>query len=100
MVEPPHDYGEPMSSADVDECLARLPEPQRTTLATVRARLGTLLPEATEGLSYGVPCLKVRGKAVAGFPTSKGALKFAIDTPLPVSLVRTLVPARLDEING
>lgn len=86
-----------------------------------------MLPEATEGLSYGVPCLKVDGRGVAGFaayqdhnsylpmsgsvlstisdkltgfPTSKGALKFAIDTPLPVSLLRTLVRARLDEING
>ena len=116
-----------MSAADVDAYLAQLPEPQRTTLSELRSTLLALLPDATEGISYGVPCLKVKGKGVAGFAaysghnsylpmsgsvlatvaddvagyaTSKGALKFPVDTPLPDELVRTLVAARLAEISA
>lgn len=109
----------------VDEYLERAPEPQRSTLRQIRETLRAILPDATETLSYGVPALKVGGKAVAGyayfkghcsyFPHSgtvlpgfanelenyewsKGTLKFPVDTPLPESLVRRLVAARLAEL--
>lgn len=39
------------------------------------------------------------GAEVAGYDTSKGALRFAVDTPLPRSLVEKLVAARLEEID-
>lgn len=121
------EYRGGMSPTDIDAYLAKVPEPQRSTLSQLRQTLRRLLPEATEGISYGVPCLKVDGKAVAGFAaysghnsylpmsgtvlttvagdvrayeTSKGALKFALDTPLPEALVRTLITARLAEIRG
>jgi len=82
-------------------------------------------PEATETISYGVPAFQVEGKAVAGFAffkahcsyfphsstvlsamgdavdgyeTSKGTIKFGIDTPLPRALVERLVATRLLEI--
>jgi uncharacterized protein YdhG (YjbR/CyaY superfamily) len=38
------------------------------------------------------------GDELAGYATSKGALKFAVDTPLPRSLVEKLVAARLREL--
>jgi uncharacterized protein YdhG (YjbR/CyaY superfamily) len=38
------------------------------------------------------------GQETADYETSKGALKFAVDAPLPRSLVETLVNARLAEI--
>lgn len=106
----------------VDEYLESAPEPQRSTLIELRARLRQLLPEAEEGLSYGVPSFKVAGKPVAGyaffnnhcsyFPHSgsvldgmsgaldgyewsKGTLKFPVDEPLPESLVSQLVTAKL-----
>ena len=71
------------------------------------------MPEAEECISYGAPAFKVEGKAVAGFAAyknhlsylphsssvlailgddiaaydaSKGALRFAIDKPLPKRL--------------
>lgn len=109
----------------VDEYLDATPEPQRTTLIEVRDTLRDLLPDATEGLSYGVPAFKVDGVAVAGYAShkghcgyyphsgsvlplladelagydwSQGTLRFPIDQPLPKPLVTQLVEARLAEL--
>ena len=107
----------------VDEYLDAAPEPHRTTLREVRAMLQSLLPDAEEGLSYGVPAFKVGGTPVAGyahakrhcsyFPHSgaviarvepellegydwsKGTLRFPIDRPPGRELVRRLVELRL-----
>lgn len=114
-----------MSAQEVDAYLAEVPEPQRTTLAAVRATIEALLPGAEQTISYGAPTFKVRGKGVAGFAafarhcsylpmsgsvtavlaaelsgyeTTKGSVKFPIDLPLPDSLVRALVEARLSEL--
>ena len=106
--------------------LATLPQPQRDTLTALRATLRELLPNASESLSYNMPCFKVDGVAVAGFDgfknhcsyfphsgnvvgqitgvpewctaASKGTLQFPVDRPLPKTLVRKLVQARLREI--
>ena len=109
----------------VDEYLAAAPEPQRSTLTRLRCDLRALLPEATETISYGMPAFKQGGKAIAGyayfkahcsyFPHSgtvlpaigddlagyewtKGTLKFPVDQPLPVPLLRSLVATRLDQL--
>ncbi|MEI7925657.1 MAG: hypothetical protein WCI61_05670 [Chloroflexota bacterium] len=47
----------PSTSPEVDAFLARLPEAQRVALEEVRTALHTLVPEATEVLSNGVPTL-------------------------------------------
>src|SRR5215207_8295399 len=47
--------------------LAKLPQPQRDTLTSLRATLRGLLPDASESLSSNMPCFKVDGVAVAGF---------------------------------
>ena len=106
--------------------LAKLPQPQRDTLTALRATLRDLLPDAVECLSYNMPCFKVDGVAVAGFEgfkkhcsyfphsgnvvgqvtgvpawctiATKGTLQFPVDRPLPKTLVRKLVQARLREI--
>lgn len=107
----------------VDEYLAAAPEPQRTTLVRLRAMLASILPDAEEGVSYGVPAFKVGGKAVAGyahakrhcsyFPHSgsvisqvepellegyewsKGTLRFPVDKVPDEALVRRLAEIRL-----
>jgi uncharacterized protein YdhG (YjbR/CyaY superfamily) len=114
-----------MTSSDVDDYLAGVPEPQKATLEQLRSTLAALLPEAEQGIAYGVPCFKEGGKAVAGFAsypkhcsylpmsgsitaelaselegyvTSKGSVQFATDEPLPVELVARLVESRRREI--
>ena len=55
----------------VDEYLAGVPEPQRSTLMKVRAVIQSVLPEeATEVISYRIPVVKYKGMLVgyAAFP--------------------------------
>ena len=109
----------------VDAYLDGVPEPHRSTLLGLRARLSELLPDAEQGIAYSVPVFRVRGKGVAGlgyyknhctyFPmsgsvtteladrlaaytTAKGSVQFPVDEPLPDDLVRALVEARQAEI--
>jgi uncharacterized protein YdhG (YjbR/CyaY superfamily) len=116
-----------MSVQDVDGYLDGAPEPHRTTLASLRMTVASLLPNAEQCISYGVPTFKVDGKAVAGFGyyrkhcayfpmsgsvttalaaelseyrTSKGSVHFAVDEPLPAGVVGHLIEARLAEIAG
>jgi uncharacterized protein YdhG (YjbR/CyaY superfamily) len=116
-----------MSVEDVDDYLAAAPEPHRTTLTALRSLLVGLLPEAEQGIAYGVPCFKVDGKGIAGFAfytkhcsyfpmsgsitaelaselrgygTAKGSIRFAVDEPLRADLVRQLVEARQREVMG
>jgi len=108
----------------VEEYLAKAPEPQRTTLKKVRAVIQSVLPaEATEVISYRIPCVKYKGMLVgyAAFPdhcslfgmsstllgplkedlknysTSKGTIRFAIDKPLPATLIKKLVKSAIAE---
>ena len=96
-----------MSQAEIDAYLDRLDEPQRATLEELRRTILDVVPEAEQGISYGLPAFRVRGKVVAGFGaftnhlsylphsgsvfpelgrdvasyvTSSGALRFAVDT--------------------
>lgn len=113
-----------MSSDEIDTYLAGVPEPGRSTLRRLRTVVCDILPEAEEGLSYGVPAFRLGGTAVAGFAafaghlsylphsgrvltelgdavagygTSKGALRFPLDEPLPRGLVEQLIAARRRE---
>lgn len=109
----------------VDEYLAGCPQPHRETLTRLRATLRTVLPHADEAIKYGMPAVVLHGVGVAGYaafkehcsyfpmssavltaagsaieryPTSKGGLRFPVDTPLPTAVVRRLVKLRLAEI--
>jgi uncharacterized protein YdhG (YjbR/CyaY superfamily) len=111
-----------VSAQEIDRYLEALEEPKRGTLALLRRRILDVLPEAEQGISYGVPAFKVQGKTIAGFAafkdhlsylphsgsvfpqlkdelkgytTSTGALRFAIDRALPAPLVEKLVEVRL-----
>ncbi len=114
-----------MAIEEVDEYLANLDEPKRFALQQLRKSILAVIPDAEQGLSYGVPAFRIDGKPIAGFSAaknhvsylphsgqilatlnadeltgfsaSKGALKMPIDSPLPASLVSKLIDARRAE---
>ena len=113
-----------MAAADVDRYVLELDEPRRGTLEETRRRILSLVPDAEEGISYAVPAFKVNGKTVAGlaaftnhlsylphsgsvlpaiaeqltgYTRTKSALHFAVDQPLPLDLIRTLLDVRMRE---
>ena len=107
----------------VDEYLARVPEPARSTLNKVRAVIRAALPaEATEVISYGIPAFKYKRVLIwyaafadhcSLFPTasviekfkdeltayrvSKGTIHFPVDKPLPTALLKKMVKLRMVE---
>ena len=48
-----------MSQQEVDEYLANLDEPKRTTLKELRQTIRSIVPEAEEGISYGMPAYRL-----------------------------------------
>jgi uncharacterized protein YdhG (YjbR/CyaY superfamily) len=108
----------------VDEYLAGVPEPARSTLNKVRAVIRSAAPpEATETISWQMPMFKYKGLLIGfaafsnhcslfpmsssvmaafknelkDFSTSKGTIRFPVDQPLPAALVKKLVKARVAE---
>jgi hypothetical protein len=61
-----------VSAQEIDQYLDALEESKRATLALLRQTILDLLPEAEQGISYGVAAFRVRGKTVAGFAAFKG----------------------------
>jgi uncharacterized protein YdhG (YjbR/CyaY superfamily) len=112
-----------MTSREIDDYLATLDEPKRSTLEQVRRTILDLLPDAEECISYQLPAYRVGGKVIAGFGAfknhltyvphsgsvldkipeaaayggTKSALHFPIDEPLPRDLIRKLVEVRLSQ---
>jgi uncharacterized protein YdeI (YjbR/CyaY-like superfamily)/uncharacterized protein YdhG (YjbR/CyaY superfamily) len=111
----------------VEEYLASAPEPQQTTLRALRAMLASMLPDAEEGLSYGVPAFTVDGTPVAGYAHAKrhcsyyphsgqvidrvepellegydwstGTIRFPVDRVPDEQLVRRLLDVRLSMLS-
>ena len=113
-----------VSAQEIDQYLDALEEPKRATLTLLRQTILDVLPEAEQGISYGVPAFRVRGKTIAGFAafknhlsylphsgsvfpqlkdelqgysTSSGALRFGIGHALPAPLVERLIAVRLQQ---
>jgi uncharacterized protein YdhG (YjbR/CyaY superfamily) len=109
----------------IDDALAGLAQPEHDALLRVIEVARRLAPHAIDGVSYGVPVLKVAGKPLIGvraaahhlsifpfspaaidavrpdldgFQVSKGTIRFTAARPVPEALIERLVTARLTEI--
>ena len=116
----------PTADKSVATYYARLPEPARSALQKVRAAILSACPKGTiETISYGIPTFKHNGGicAIAAFKdhcslfpmsyfvidkfraelsrfeVSKGTVRFPTDKPLPATLLKKIVKARLTQMS-
>lgn len=109
----------------IDEYLAALSDEQRAALEKLRKTIRAAAPQAEECINYGVAAFRLNGKCLVGFgaakkhcsfypmsgftvaahqdelknyETTKGSIHFQPDKPLPATLVRKLIKARIAEI--
>jgi len=110
--------------ATVDDYLADVPAKERAVLKKIRATVKSVVPEAGEKISYGMPAFTYQGNLlyyaamkthVSLFPGSKsvvkkyeteikrygtasaGTIRFQADNPLPATLIKKIVRARIAE---
>jgi uncharacterized protein YdhG (YjbR/CyaY superfamily) len=109
----------------IDEYLATVPGERRAALTALRETIRAIVPKAEECISYGIPAFRLDGTVIAGFcaradgcsyfpfsgstlrtlagelaryEQTKSSLHFTPGAPLPASLVRKLIKARVAEI--
>jgi uncharacterized protein YdhG (YjbR/CyaY superfamily) len=112
-------------AAQVREYLASLPADARRALQKLRSTIRSVAPGATESISYGIPAFKLAGQRLVycaawkehtslypltaamrrscaselkAHVTSKGTVRFPLEEPIPVAMVKRLVKARIAEI--
>jgi uncharacterized protein YdhG (YjbR/CyaY superfamily) len=108
----------------IDDYLAPVSADKRAAFQKLRKQIHAAAPKAKECISYQIPAFRLDGKLLVGFgaaashcsfypmssrtvavfkvdladyATSKGAIRFKVDKPLPAGLVRKLVKARIAE---
>jgi uncharacterized protein YdhG (YjbR/CyaY superfamily) len=104
----------------IDEYLAKLSADKRTALEKLRKAIRAAAPGAEECISYQLPAFRLNGRfllafgaasqhcafypgtvvedhkdELADYNISKGTIRFPADKPLPVTLVKKLVKARI-----
>ena len=114
--------GNKVGFVSIDEYIAAFPEEIQKILEELRATIKAAAPEAQEKISYQMPAFALKGNLVyfaayknhIGFyPTAsgiqafkkelsvyegaKGTVRFPIDKPLPLDLIRKIVKFRVAE---
>ena len=111
----------------IDDYLQNQTPEARETLENIRQTVKAMVPGAQEGISYQIPVIKYLGSPLVGFAafakhfgfyvmslkvmedfkaelkgfdTSKGTIRFTPASPLPESLVKAIVKARMKELEA
>lgn len=117
--------GKRVAFQSIDEYIASFPADTQAILQTLRATIQAVAPDAQERISYQIPTFTLKGNLVhfaafkthigfyptssarAAFPQelaqyegAKGTIRFPIDQPLPLELIRTIVEFRVAENLG
>ena len=108
----------------IDAYLRGFEPEKRLALEKLRKTIKAIVPDAEETISYNMPAFRLDGKVIAGFiaakdhlsyfpfsgrtvatlkadltkySTNSGTIRFSVDKPLPVSLVKKLIKTRIAE---
>jgi uncharacterized protein YdhG (YjbR/CyaY superfamily) len=106
----------------IDEYIKTFPNDIRKILESVRQTIKKAAPDAEEAISYQIPTFKLNGnlvhfaafkndigfypgskaieifqKDLTKYKSSKGAVQFPIDKPIPLSLIQKIVKHRVKE---
>lgn len=107
---------------NIDAYIAVYPAEVQTKLRKMREIVLVAAPEATEAISYGMPTFKLHGNLLhfaayahhigfyptpsginafrgelSSYKTSKGAIQFPLDQPVPYDLVKKITEYRVRE---
>ena len=111
------------SSGNIDEYCKNFPKDIQQLLAQLRATIREMCSEATENISYGMPAFKLNNKPLVYFAayknhigfypgaspieafknelknyhTSKGAIQFPLDRPIPLALIKNIEKYKVNE---
>jgi uncharacterized protein YdhG (YjbR/CyaY superfamily) len=105
-----------------DEYIASFPQNAQTALKQTKLAIKEAAPQAKEVISYSMPAFKQKGilvwfaafknhigffpkvsameafkEKLAHYETSKGTIRFPLDEPIPVELVKEIVKFRVKE---
>jgi uncharacterized protein YdhG (YjbR/CyaY superfamily) len=108
----------------IDEYIATFPKDVRILLEAMRKAIRLSAPGAEETISYQMPTFRLNGnlvyfaafknhigfyptssaveafkKELSPFETSRGTIKFPLDRPIPIALVKRIVKYRVKQIN-
>jgi len=106
----------------IDEYITAQPLEKRASLEKIRSIIQKAAPKATEVISYGMPAFKQDGilvyfaafknhygffptaspivifkKELLPYKTSKGAIQFPTDKPIPIKLIQAIVKLRITQ---
>jgi len=114
-----------LDSKKIDDYIAEFPDDIQVRLSKLRQAINEAAPNATETISYRMPTFKLNGnlvhfaafkkhigfyptpsaisafeKELLPYNTSKGAVQFPYDKPIPYKLVEKIVRYRVKENSG
>jgi uncharacterized protein YdhG (YjbR/CyaY superfamily) len=89
-----------------DEYIDSFPQNIQATLQQVRQAIKEVAPKAQEVISYSMPAFKQKGilvwfaafkEQLSDYQTSKGTIRFPLDKPMPISLIKEITRFRVKE---
>jgi len=112
--------------SEIDDYLIKFEGPEKAELVELRSIVHATVPEAKEVITYSMPGFKYKNKylvafnifkdhiglfptsgpietlkdKLADFDTSKGGIQFTVKKPIPETLIKEILLARVAEINN
>ena len=113
------------AGTEVRRYMASQSAKHRTALRAIRSAIRATAPKAVEHFSYGIPGFRLDGRPlvwyaafkqhislypvtasirrpfaedIKGYETSTGTIRFPLDEPMPVALIKKIVKARVREV--